>query len=241
MTKTNEKKQLIGKVSLKSGKELSKKEVEQIRENEAITNLAEYKTIERTIHSIVKKTNMDNLKDRKNAMTTISDILKDYNEKYVKSEYEILKLETQKISDLSRSVANNQNYIAYVFYFWSPRNMNFRIIGLTHIYPLLEIVETKEVYYLTNPTLSNGNFPIYWIIKGQTISQTIEYNNDAISMSEQFKLLRLTPEVIKSLVDSVIFMRFFGKTVIPMRFIVIVLLSMIIEFLIMLIVLPYFT
>lgn len=230
MSKKN-KKNVIGKVSLEKGKELSKKELKKFKEQDnQINDLAEYKTLEKTIHSIIKKTDMENMNDKKKNMKVISELLKDYNEQYVKSEYEILKLETQKISDLSKSVANNQNYIAYVFYFWSPRNMNFRIIGLTNIYPLLEIVETREVYYLTNPTLSNGNFPIYWLIKGQTISQTIEYNKDAIEMSEQFKLLRLTPEVIKSLVDSVIFMRFFGKTVIPMRFIVIVVLSMIIEF-----------
>ena len=139
-------------------------------------------------------------------------------------------MDYQELSDINKSLLKDENYIAFAFYFWNLDQMNFRIIGLTEVIPLLEIVDTREIFYLDIPTLSSNGIPIFWLVRGIPISMTITYNKATKDMFEQFALNGMKPDVIRAMFDSSQFIKIFGKEKIPIRFIIIVALLMIIEF-----------
>lgn len=146
-------------------------------------------------------------------------LLKIYNEKNLKNAFDILNIKTiDDIFSQDKSLKRNiVDYKAFVYYFWDVESNNFSIIGLRHIYPLFEILETQEMFFLDNPTLTTSGLPIFWLVKGVPLAQKIVKNKDYIEMDKLFTLKGYNASQIDVMVKAPLFIRIFGLNKIPMK------------------------
>lgn len=161
-------------------------------------------------------------------------LLKTYNSEFITDFMTLLNIDSLELRDISDQLAKSIRYKGIVFYFFNFNHLEFKIIGLTEVKPLFELVNTQELYFLDVPTLTNKGIPIFWIIRGIPISITLEINESISSIIKAFRVAGYNPAEIEALTDSELFIKMLGRHSVPIRFIVIVILVMVIEFLIML-------
>lgn len=169
-------------------------------------------------------------KEKEIVKQKIRELLLIYNEKNLKNAYDILNIKSiDDIYDQDRSIRTTKDYKAFVYYFWNPENMNFRIIGLHEVNPLFEIMDTKELYFLDKPTMSTLGKPIYWITKGIPFSREIHHIEQEESDLHEFCMKGYNAAELRAMVDSAQFIRIYGKQRLPFRLIITILAFMIIE------------
>lgn len=168
--------------------------------------------------------------DKKRVLNKIDNLLTSYNNTLFSNAYGSLKGQKELgIPDIEGGMYKEGSYIAYIFFFWNIKHMNFRIIGLTEITPLFELRETREMYYLHIPTMSNKGIPIFWLTKGVSLSIELDISNQMDSLITEFKVKGYSPDVIRAMLDSPQFIRIYGKQTISAKFVIMVILLMIIE------------
>jgi len=234
--KSKNKEKAIKKASVRlsdNNIDLAKTEVIESETTEMIIKDLTKDSIIGQIKSILDKTEFNDLKSREKTKQEISTLLQIYNEKLaLKTDIDkyLKNKKKQDFRDINKALDKSENYLAIVFFFWSIDTMNFRIIGLTEIIPLLEIIDTRELYYLDVPTLSAYGIPVYIVIKGITCSVNMDFKYNLENSVAEFKAKGISPDVMRAMTDSVQFLKIYGKQRITTQFIVIVVLLMIIEF-----------
>lgn len=236
MSEKGNKKVKIKSVSLKDNLRKDKVKIENLNETEKekldkeIGLEATKQKVVDEISELLKDVNINDFEIREKKIKEIGILLEAYNRQYRTKITDVLRQEFLQLSDLNRALLNDKNYIAFAFYFWNIDDMNFKIIGLTEVIPLLEVIETREIFYLDIPTMSTNGQPIFFLIRGFPISTKIKFDQKSKDMFEQFQIQEIKPDVLRALIDSEQFIGMFGKHKIPPRFILIVALVMILEF-----------
>lgn len=182
------------------------------------------------LNQMVKESNKQEQKELKEKIRIL---LKVYNEKNLKNAYDILNIESlDDIYSQDKGLRFTKDYKAFVYYFWSLETMAFRIIGINQIYPLFEILETQELFFLDKPTMTTLGKPVFWLVKGCPLSQQIVKTKDANEMSNNFTLMGYNSSQIKAMVRSPIFIRIFGLQKLSFKTITLIILLNIINTLI---------
>ncbi len=141
-------------------------------------------------------------------------------EKNYEIAHEILSERTSKHSEISKNVKRQLKYIGFVYYIWNPENLNIKVIPLMFAYPILDIVNLKEFYYLQRPSLFIEGKPIWVIIRGIPVSVELSIkevsmkNNQYISLDNMIRKIELkgyTPAEIRAKLESMFATYLFGK------------------------------
>lgn len=221
--KTNKKTVVSLKNSLNPNKVISKdfklekhinNKSHEVKIKEALTKDIVLSELDKSLTEIIHASHKDSILIKRK----ISELLKIYNERNIKNAYDILNIESlDDIYDQDKGLRFVKDYKAFVYYFWNPENMNYRIIGLRNVNPLFEIIETKELFFLDKPTMSTLGKPVFWLIKGVPLSQKISFSKDYNTMSTQFTVQGYNASQIYAMVKSPLFMSIFGKHQIPLK------------------------
>lgn len=223
-------------IEITSDKERKKELQEQLNYIKELLKkqLAKDLVISEIDYIINQITKTDNIKEQNEFKEKIRIIIRIYNEKNLKNAFEILNItKLDDIYEQDKDLKAIKDYKAFVYYFWNPKQMNFRTIGLTEIYPLFEIIETQELFFLDKPTLNTSGLPIFWINKGNPLSQEIEFTQDYENMANKFTAKGLNSSQIDAMTKTPIFLRIFGIQKWTFRTFAFVLMLLLIEGLIM--------
>lgn len=149
-----------------------------------------------------------NLQDKK-TFTKFYDLLKG------NLESEILSSHTSEVADLSKDVKKYMNrqlgYLGFVFYVWNPKNLNIKIIPLTKINPILDLVNVKEFYFLYRPAMFIDGKPIFLIIRGIPFSFELQLLKDDSNLVKQIELKGYSSSEIRALLRSGYTTYLFGR------------------------------
>lgn len=223
-------------------KKLKDKEVKKInkeinKESKLDVELLQ-KQVKREIEPILKEINRtsDKLKKEK-LQQQIKEILISYNQNIYVDNSDILRLETQTISDQNQELQKNLTYVGFVYYFWSASTMNFKIIGLYNLNPIFELLNTKEMYYLDKPTMITNDTPIYWIQKGIPFTIETRIRKQLLELNEEIFKHGYNADLIRAMSKSSHFINVYGKEKWTVKFIsfilVIILCCGLIEYIIL--------
>lgn len=174
----------------------------------------------------------------------INDTFKLLEENYQLA-HEVLSERTAKHSEISKSVKRQLNYIGFVYYIWNPDNLNIKVIPLIYAFPILDIVNLKEFYYLQKPTMFIDGKPIWFVIRGIPISiefklKNVSYKDGQTESLNNFlreiEIKGYKPEEIKAKLQSMYAVYLFGKKHLSIKdylfFILIIIVIGLIEYLI---------
>jgi len=111
----------------------------------------------------------------------------------------------------------SENYLAYVYFFWSPETMNFKIIGLHSINPLFEFVNVKQTFYLIKPAMITNDTPIYFCFDKIPYSVSFVIKDDLIKLTDYFIENGTTSDIFYYMEKNKTFIRVYGFNKIPLR------------------------
>jgi hypothetical protein len=141
------------------------------------------------------------------------------------------------ISAQDKLLNTSENYIGFVYFFWSVDTMNFKIIGLHSINPLFEFVNVKQTFYLIKPAMITNDKPIYFCFDKIPYSIYFNIKDDMITLSKEFIENGTTSDIFYYMEKNKNYIRVYGFNKIPMRIWIMVLLIigfiMMLEFLVL--------
>jgi len=144
----------------------------------------------------------------------------EYLVNYLESNYslshEVLSEHTSKHSDISKNVKRQLKYIGFVYYIWNIKNLNIKVIPLIYAYPVLDIVNLKEIYYLDKPSLFIDGIPIWTVIRNNPLS----FEMDLVSKDGYFSdmtIHKYTSQEIRAKLKSGHSTYIFGKPSLTLR------------------------
>lgn len=111
----------------------------------------------------------------------------------------------------------SENYIGYVYFFWSAETMNFKIIGLHSINPLFEFVNVKQTFYLIKPAMITNDTPIYFCFDKIPYSISFEIKDDMVKLTNYFIMESETSDIFYYMEKNKTFIRVYGFNKIPLR------------------------
>lgn len=111
----------------------------------------------------------------------------------------------------------SENYIAYVYFFWSPETMNFKIIGLHSINPLFEFANIKQTFYLIKPAMITNDTPIYFCFDKIPYSISFDIKDDLVKLTNLFIQEGTTSDIFYYMEKNKTFIRVYGFNKIPLR------------------------
>jgi len=121
------------------------------------------------------------------------------------------------VNKQDRLLDDSENYIAFVYFFWSSETMNFKIIGLHSINPLFEFVNVKQTFYLMKPAMITNDTPIYFCFDKIPYSISFEIKDDMIKLTDHFIMEGTTSDIFYFMEKNKTFIRVYGFNKIPLR------------------------
>lgn len=200
------------KENIKNFKNLSTKEAIKEIENYRET-YKDKKTVNRVILDTTKELNLLDIYD------TFEILENNYP-----LTHEVLSERTAKHSEISKNVKRQLKYIGFVYYVWNPENLNVKVIPLLFAYPILDIVNLKEFYYLQRPSIFIEGIPIWIIIRGIPVSVELNIRNVKLTddngnriskkvddFIREIEVKGYSPDEIRAKLESMFATYLFGK------------------------------
>lgn len=196
-------------------------EKDDLYKNSKIKNISYEKALnsnefEKTIANLI--TEAQNINNDNNKKQEIQDkikklLLENLNNKNLTMNTNLKSLDINAQNDL---LDNSENYIAYVYYFWSPETMNFKIIGLHSINALFEFANIKQTFYLIKPAMITNDCPIYFCFDKVPYSISFDIKDDLIKLTTLFLEKGTTSDIFYFMEKNKTFIRVYGFNKLPL-------------------------
>lgn len=151
-----------------------------------------------------------NKDDKDKIENEIKAILEIYNKSLESYQNPIQKYETLTIYDQNKDLMKD-DYVGFVYYFWSASTMNFKIIGLKNFYPIFDLINTQEKYYLDKPTMITNDIPIYWIQKGIPFTIETRIKKQLLELNQEVFENGYNADLISAMSKSSHWINVYGK------------------------------
>lgn len=218
------------KYLLKDDKKIVKKTVVELESMKTDNNLSEFNKVknisyekdlnsddfEKTIGKLIKisKDNSKSEKEREYAIDSIKSLLKEN----LPNDFTMnTNIKAQDISSQNTLLDTSENYVGFVYFFWSAETMNFKIIGLHSINPIFELVNVKQSFYLIKPAMITNDCPIYFCFDKIPFSISFNIIDDMIELSNYCLLENITSDLFYAMEKNKNYIRVYGFNKIPTR------------------------
>lgn len=126
-------------------------------------------------------------------------------------------IESNDINAQDLLIDTSENYLGFVYFFWSAETMNFKIIGLHSINPLFEFTNVKQTFYLIKPAMITCDKPIYFCFDKIPYSINFNIKDDMISLTNMFIEKGQTSDIFYFMEKNKTFIRVYGFNKLPLR------------------------
>jgi hypothetical protein len=183
-----------------------------------------YTEFEKEISELIKKAQNLDLDDieKEKIQDEIKQLLKDDSKDKVFTMN--TNVESNDVNAQDLLVDTSENYLGFVYFFWSADTMNFKIIGLHSINPLFEFTNVKQTFYLIKPAMITCDKPIYFVF--DKIPYSIDFNikDDMIVLTNEFIKNGQTSDIFYFMEKNKTFIRVYGFNKIPFRIYIMIIL-----------------
>jgi hypothetical protein len=170
-----------------------------------------------TLNDLIKKAQKKKITEleKQEYQKKISDILtKDIESENIPM---VNNIEGNDVNAQEHLLDTSENYIGYVYFFWSAESMNFKIIGLRTINPLFEFANVKQTFYLIKAGMITNDKPIYFCFDKFPYSISFDIKDDMLILSEKFIREGLTSDIFYYMEKNKNYIRIYGFNKIPFR------------------------
>jgi hypothetical protein len=183
-----------------------------------------YSEFEKEISKLIKKAqnlDLDDLEKEK-IQDEIKQLLKDDSKNKVFTMN--TNVESNDVNAQDLLVDTSENYLGFIYFFWSADTMNFKIIGLHSINPLFEFTNVKQTFYLIKPAMITCDKPIYFVF--DKIPYSIDFNikDDMIILTNEFIQKGQTSDIFYFMEKNKTFIRVYGFYKLPLSIYIMILL-----------------